>query len=154
MPQRISNLDVKFISLVKSGSNRKRIIWKSGDAFPRVTNIPIRKTDDEQRIVYGIVYSPDEEDTHGHYATAQDIQKASQQFMKSLNLHNIDRQHDLNPIDAYVAENWITKAGDPVFPDDPEGSWAIGIKVNSDKEWEDVKSGTLAALSSRGPLFL
>ena len=45
---------------------------------------------------------------------------------------------------SFVAESWITKGSDPLFPDEPEGSWAVGIRVEDESLWASVKKGELA----------
>ena len=148
----LKQIDVSFISLVNKGANRKTIVWKSDDA-PQITHdkvIPITKTDDEQRLVYGIVYSPDEVDSQGDTATAKVIKSAAHTFMKALRATNIDRQHDFVAGQGYVAESWITRKNDDLFPSDPIGSWAVAIHVDNEDTWDAVKSGSISGLSLAG----
>ncbi len=152
MPTELRNIRIEFISLVKAGANGKHIIWKSadGDKAQSLKEIPISKTDDEKRMVYGIVYSPGEPDTDGEFATSEEIEQAAYRFMKARNTPNVDRQHNFKPDGAYVAESWITKAGDPFFPSDPVGSWAVGIKIEAEPLWKSVKEGEIKGLSMAG----
>jgi hypothetical protein len=140
---RLTNIDVSVLSLVTKGVNKKKIIFKSPapPLQPTLTKlIPIAKIDDEQHMVYGIVYSPDEVDTDGHTATAAEIKKASENFMKSGRTKAVDKQHNYKTNEGFVAENWITKKGDPLFPDDPVGSWAVRIKVEKQETWSSVST--------------
>lgn len=165
MPTELRDMKVDFLSLVSKGANGKRIIWKAGqsptpdgktggdkpegaDAF----ETPLRKLvkSDEKRVVYGIVYSPGQVDSQGEYAERGEIEKAAYGFMKGLRLLNVDAQHDFDPKAAFVAESWITKGADPLFPDEPEGSWAVGIRVEDESLWASVKKGELAGLSMAG----
>lgn len=165
MPTELRDMKVDFLSLVSKGANGKRIIWKAGqspapdgktggdkpegsDAF----ETPLRKLvkSDEKRVVYGIVYSPGQVDSQGEYAERGEIEKAAYGFMKGLRLLNVDAQHDFDPKAAFVAESWITKGADPLFPDEPEGSWAVGIRVEDEALWASVKKGELAGLSMAG----
>ncbi|MDD3452567.1 XkdF-like putative serine protease domain-containing protein [Sulfurimonas sp.] len=151
MPNRLTDINVTHISLVKAGANGKVFIYKSAaDHGGYEHTIEIRKTDEEQGIVYGIVYSPGQVDTQGDFAEAGDIKKAAYGFMKSLNAKNVDVDHSFQNEDAYVAESWLTKSGDPIFPDEPEGSWAVAIQLESDELKEMAKSGDLAGLSMAG----
>jgi hypothetical protein len=127
----LSNIDITHISLVKKGANGKQIIYKSAKDGKYKKDIEIKKSDSEKGIVYGIVYSPDEVDSQGDYATADEIEKAAYGFMKSLNQRNVDVEHSFVSEDAFVAESWILKSNDPIFPDEPEGSWAVAIKLES-----------------------
>ena len=165
MPVELRDMKVDFLSLVSKGANGKRIIWKAGqspapdgktggnkpegaDAF----ETPLRKLvkSDEKRMVYGIVYGPGQVDSQGEYAERGEIEKAAYGFMKGLRLLNVDAQHDFDPRAAFVAESWLTKGADPLFPDEPEGSWAVGIRVEDEALWASVKKGELAGLSMAG----
>ena len=151
MKKQIKDIDVTFISLVRKGANKKTIIFKSEDNQEDLIDISIKKFDPEKGIVYGIVYSPDEIDTQGDYAKAEEIEKASQNFMRNLSIHNVDKQHSFKKEDAFVVENWIVEKGkDKVFPDEKTGSWAVGIKLENDDLKKEAKEGTLTGLSMAG----
>jgi hypothetical protein len=148
---KLENIEITHISLVKSGANKKSIIFKSSDKETSYDKfIGIVKKDDEQGIVYGIVYSPDEEDTQGDSATADEIRKASYLFMKSRNTLNVDTNHDFKLVDAFVAESWIVKSNDAIFPEEKEGAWAVAIQLESDELKEQVKKGDINGLSMAG----
>ena len=146
------NIDVHIISIVDKGANKKNVIWKSNDTGKPtyVRNFEIKKTDDEKRIVYGIVYSPMQEDAHGDFATEAEIEKACYNFMKKSNTTSVDKQHDLDTEqNLFVGENWIVKNNDALFPDEV-GAWAVGIKVENDEIWKSVKSGEFTGISMYG----
>lgn len=149
----LKNIDVYFISIVDKGANNKTIIYKS--ASPGVDQnlnkeFSIKKFDDEKGIVYGIVYSPGEVDSQGDVATADEIEKAAYNFLKNLRNRNIDKQHNQVADEGYVGESWITKENDSLFPDDPVGSWAVGIKITNEKTKEGIRKGELSGLSMAG----
>ncbi|MDR2522550.1 MAG: XkdF-like putative serine protease domain-containing protein [Synergistaceae bacterium] len=155
MPTELKEMRVDFISLVSKGANGKKVIWKSGiegggnlEAFE--TPLKKVKKSDEKRVVYGIVYSPEQVDSQGEYASREEIEKAAYGFMKGLKLLNVDARHDFDPKGAFVAESWIIKGADSLFPDEPEGSWAAAVRVEDNALWEDVKKGSLAGLSMAG----
>jgi len=151
MKKQIKDIDVTFISLVRKGANKKTIIFKSDDSHEDLTDILIKKFDTEKGIVYGIVYSPDEEDTQGDYAKSEEIEKASQNFMRNLSIHNVDKQHSFKKEEAFVVESWIVEKGkDKIFSDEKTGSWAVGIKLESDDLKKEAKDGTLTGLSMAG----
>lgn len=152
-PKRLlKNVQVLFISLVDKGANRRTVIWKSKEnhepLFQR--EIPIKKVDEEKRLVYGIVYAPDEADTQGDMMTAEEIEKMAYGFMANRRTDQVDRQHDYNPDEGFVAESWLVRKNDPLFADEPEGSWAVGIKVMQEETWAAVKSGEVGGLSMGG----
>ena len=151
MPKELTDIDISFISLVKSGANGKEVIYKSAAAAGEYSHtIEIKKTDGEQGTLYGIVYAPDQIDSQGDFASAGEIKKAAYRFMKSAHTNNVDVDHSFKPEDAFVAESWITKGGDTIFADEPEGSWAVAIQLESDDLRSLAKSGEIAALSMGG----
>jgi hypothetical protein len=150
--RRLLNVDVSFISLVSKGANKKTLIWKSADNnAPTLTkSLNIKKIDEDQHKVYCIVYSPDETDSQGDTATKEVIEKMAYGFMKAKNIENVDQQHDFKADEGYVAESWILKTSDPVFPLDKEGSWAVCIKVDNEDTWDKIKKGEITGLSMAG----
>ena len=149
MATKLENLEVSMISLVKSGANKKSIIYKSAKEPNLSKDIKIIKSD-EEGVVYGIVYSPNEIDSQGDFADANTIKTAAYSFMKSGFAKNVDREHSFNNVDAYVCQSWLIKSGDPVFPDEKEGSWAVAIKLESDELKDAVKKGEISGISMAG----
>ena len=125
--RKLKKIDVNFISLVDKGANRKKLIFKNSSgcssAFEKV--LQIKKCNEEQRMVFCIVYSPGETDTQGDTASADVIKEAAYNFMRCARTNNVDKQHDFIPDEGFVAESWIVKENDSVFPDEPEGSWVL-----------------------------
>lgn len=149
--RRLKALDVQYISLVDKGANQKTVIWKAADAAVEpLKTVKLAKVDEEERLVYGIVYSPDEVDTQGDVTDAQVIKQAAYSFMKNLRLTKIDKQHDFDPDEGYIAESWLIRKGDPLFKSEKSGSWAVAIKIENDETWDAVKSGEISGLSLAG----
>lgn len=126
-------------------------------------SISIAKVDTENNIVEGVVYRPSKEfdsegnptdytDSHGDWATVEDVKKASHNFMEKLmntNAKGVDKQH--NEVDGYgyVVENYIAKCDIPeldVLKDD----WVAAIKVTDETTWNDVKLGNITGFSIGG----
>ena len=147
MPK-LTNLSVSFISLVRMPATGKPLTLK-GDG-QRAETVRIVKSDDERMVAYGIVYAPDQVDSHGDTADAATIRRAAYEFMREGRAKNVDREHSFSPEMAYVAESWLTRADDPLFPDEPEGSWAVGIQIGDTDTWKDLKSGAIAGISLAG----
>ncbi len=151
LAKKLKDIAISHISLVKAGANGKEIIYKSSDVAPSYAKeIKIAKNDEEKGVVYGIVYSPDQEDSQGDFADAEQIEKAAYAFMKNRNTLNVDQNHDFVNKSAYVAESWLLRKGDAIFPDESEGSWAVAIKLDSEELKEAVKKGQIAGLSMAG----
>lgn len=149
--RKLKDMQITHISLVKAGANNKSIIYKSAKSEPSYfKDVEIKKSDEELGVVYGIVYSPDEIDSQGDYTDKDEIVKASYKFMKERNTLNVDKEHDFKNVDAFVAESWIVKANDPIFPNEKVGSWAVAIKLESDELKKAVKEGQIAGLSMAG----
>lgn len=149
---RLADIRVDAISLVRKGANGKTVILKSADAkTPDVDRfVAVKKFDEAEGIVYGIVYAPGQVDAQGDFADAADIKKAAYQFMKDLKNLQVDRDHDDKPAGAYVAESWLVRKGDELFDTEPEGAWAVGIQIENDELKKAVKDGEITGLSMAG----
>jgi hypothetical protein len=153
MKRRLKKVDANFISLVGKGANNKIIIFKSANitgSQQYEKQVKIQKIDEDQHLVYGIVYSPDEIDLQGDLASAEVIKDMAYNFMKNARTNNVDQQHNFIGDEGFVAESWLTKQCDNVFPTEKEGSWAVGIKVEKEDTWQLVKKGEITGLSFAG----
>jgi hypothetical protein len=144
MKRQLKNLRVEWISLVKRPATGKSWVLKGGKVFE------IRKTDDELRRAYGIVYAPEQEDLQGDMTDAATIRKAADDFLKSGRVGKVDVSHSFAAVEAFVAESWLVRKGDPLFPGEPEGAWAVGVQVESDRLWKEIKAGDYTGLSLAG----
>jgi len=108
----------------------------------------IGKIDEDQRIVYAVVYEPFVLDTWGDFMLPEDIVETAHNFLKKPNLdQRIDTSHDYQSNGSYPIESFIARANDPDFA---EGAWVMGVKVPDDKVWAKVKSGELSGFSMAG----
>ena len=150
MPKReLKNITVNYISLVRAGANKKTIIYKGSDT-PPTWNKEVAIAKQEEGIVYGIVYSPGETDTQGDITTKEEIKKAAYNFLKQKKVDNIDKNHSFKKEGAYVCESWLIRKADPLFPKEKEGSWAVGIKIESEELKKEIKEGKIKAISMAG----
>ncbi len=147
---KLKDLSVSFLSLVKTPATGKGLTLKSANPNDRVATFELAKTDDERMIAYGIVYAPDQEDAHGDTADAKTIRRAAYEFMREARLKNIDTEHSFTTEMAYVAESWLVRKNDALFPDEPEGAWAVGIQIGDPDLWAQLKSGDLTGISLAG----
>ncbi|GAB1376880.1 hypothetical protein MASR1M48_17320 [Lactococcus petauri] len=115
--------------------------------------VKIIKVYKSQRIVIGAVYVPYDEndpttvDSHGHACLREDIESACYEFMRKMNIHNIDLQHNFVSGYGYVVECYLAKAGDPLFK---EGTWVAGVKVTDDSVWAKIEGGEITGFSLAG----
>jgi hypothetical protein len=147
MPK-ITDLDVQFISLVKRPANGRGIILRGTDARGR--EFAIRKADAKLHRVYGIVYAPNSVDAQGDWTDAETIRQAADRWMYHGRSANVDLEHDFQTVPAFVAESWLVRTGDPLFPDEQEGAWAVGIQVQDAALWDAIEAGEVEGLSLSG----
>lgn len=146
----LKDLNVSFLSLVRTPATGKGLTLKSAAPGERAGTFQIAKTDDERMVAYGIVYAPDQVDSHGDTADAKTIRRAAYAFMRDGRLKNIDVEHSFSNEMAYVAESWLVRSADELFPDEPEGAWAVGVQINDADLWQSLKSGELTGISLAG----
>ncbi len=138
---------------------RKEVTAPNGtDSIEKVEKrFEIMKADASKRIVIGAVYVPYDEndpstvDTHGHAASAEDIEKAAYGFMLDMKNNQIDKQHNHRPDYGNVVESYIAKAQDPLFK---EGTWVLGVKVTCEKTWAAIQAGDITGFSLGGSAVL
>lgn len=146
---KLTDLSVSFLSLVKTPATGKGLTLKAADGQRPAAFELVVKNDDMMR-AYGVVYAPNQEDAHGDTADADTIRKAQAEFMREGRLKNIDTEHSFTSEMAYVAESWLVRKGDPLFPDEPSGAWAVGIQIGDPDLWKQLKSGALTGISLAG----
>lgn len=146
----IKDLTVSFLSLVKAPATGKALTLKSENADERYQVFELVKTDNERMVAYGVVYAPGEVDAHGDFAGETAIRRAAYEFMREARLKNIDAEHSFKQEQAYVAESWLVRKGDPMFPDEAEGAWVVGIQIGDPDLWEKLKSGEFTGISLAG----
>lgn len=112
--------------------------------------IPLLKKDKkEERIVYGIVYEPDEEDTQGDIANAEEIRKAAYQFMEEVQTFKV--MHKGSNVRVRVLENYIAPVDFKIEGKSvKEGSWVLVTRILDPKIWKAIKKGKLTGYSMAG----
>ncbi|MGP3782473.1 XkdF-like putative serine protease domain-containing protein [Paenibacillus sp. 1A_MP2] len=155
MPRELTNVDITHISYVDKGANQKRFfLTKSAKKpdFQKQVRL-ITKSDDTKKLVYGVVYEPETEDTHGDMMTAEEIEKAVHGFMANLAIAKgavMDTQHDFDPGVGDVVECYIApvdfELGEETIR---KGSWVLVTKA-SEEIWEQIQSGDITGYSMAG----
>lgn len=117
-------------------------------ALIRDRRFQIIKADAEKRLVYGVVYAPEEVDSQGDYATAKEIEKAAHSFLLNGGVIGLEHQQDApaRAVESFIAPDDM-KIGET---DVDKGSWVLVTKVFDDAVWELVKSGKLTGYSMAG----
>ena len=136
-----------------STTNIDRALYKSKlqkkNEVEHPLKLLVKEDDEDERIVYGIVYEPDETDTQGDTAKAEWIRKACHYFME--NSQAVKMNHKGGKISASVLENYITLwegsiAGRVI----KAGTWLLSLRINSPKVWDKIKKGDLTGFSMAG----
>ncbi|MGJ9460111.1 XkdF-like putative serine protease domain-containing protein [Oceanobacillus sp. CF4.6] len=153
MPRELINANITHVSYVDKGANNKQFFFTKSNSkgepdFQKEVKVFVNKDDDEQQLVYGLVYEPDVEDSHGDFMTPTEIEKAAHVFMKDA--RNIDKQHDFNSGVGEVVESYIAPADFEIGEESiTKGSWILVTKAN-DEIWEDIKKGDITGYSMAG----
>ena len=103
---------------------------------------------DYERVVFGEIYVPGQEDAHGDIMTAEEIKKAAYAFMKNQRTHNIDLMHNNEATGDYLVESFIARSEDP--DNFIEGSWVGATKIESDEVWNKILKGEINCYSLEG----
>lgn len=107
-------------------------------------NYEIKNISLDKRLVTGQVYAPDCLDAHGHYMTAEDLEKVAHNFLADGLLTSIDVQHNNITVPAVIVESYIAKKGDPEFE---EGAWVATTRIDDPVIWKAVKDGRINGYS-------
>jgi hypothetical protein len=104
---------------------------------------------DSDHMVYGVVLTPDLEDSQGDIAKADEIQKAAHRWLAEYREHDVQHsgvaKADIVPVESFIAPADFEIAGHQVR----KGAWVVGAKV-SDREWQRVENGELTGWSITG----
>lgn len=103
---------------------------------------------EEQRLVYGEVYSPYHVDTDGEAMTPGEIEQMAHAFMSKGSTSKIDVSHSYEESGCLIVESFIARKSDP--DGFVEGAWVLGVKVLPDELWADIKKGELNGFSFAG----
>ena len=105
--------------------------------------------DDEHQIVYGVVMSPELEDSQGDVVSAQDIETVAHRFLVEYRKHDV--QHDerdaaVETVESFIAPQDMLIAGKPVL----KGAWVLATHVSDRKLWKRVRKGEFTGYSIGG----
>jgi len=119
------------------------------DEVEKSVKFTVRKVDEDEHIVGGVIYEPMVEDADGDFATAEDIRKASYGYM--LESRQIKLMHKGLPIRASVIESFIApvdfESGGQIIK---AGSWWVSVHVADPNAWAAIKSGEITGFSMGG----
>jgi hypothetical protein len=119
-------------------------------AFSEGRKIPLLKSSEEERIVYGIVLEPDEIDAQKDIISKEEIKQACHKFME--HYQNLGRQHQeivngkLKLLENFLAPVDFEVEGQKV----KEGSWLMKERIVDDELWDSVKKEEYTGFSIGG----
>lgn len=102
--------------------------------------------DSEERLILGVVYSPDEEDTQGDAMDVIAIKKMAHNFLASGYITKVDTNHNYTENGSVIVQSFIARDNDPDFA---KGSWVVGVRLDPES-WEKAKAGELNGFSMAG----
>jgi hypothetical protein len=153
MTRELKNASITHVSYVDKGANQKTFFFMKSDKndhpdFKKHVEVFVNKDEAEQQLVYGVVYEPDVEDSHGDFMTAPEIEKAAHGFMKDA--RNIDTQHDFQEGVGEVVESYIAPCDMEIGGHDiAKGSWVLVTKA-TEEIWDSIKKGEYTGYSMAG----
>jgi hypothetical protein len=109
------------------------------------------KVEDEERIVTGIVYLPDEVDSHGDFMKASTIRKMMINWVTKYQKFKLQHNEDVSSDKVQMVECFqapITYASGTTIIS--KGAWLLSSKINDEQIWKDVKEGKITGYSIGG----
>lgn len=133
---------------VKEWDKKRKKILKE-DGFKKFVPIfDVSKKEDEH-IVCGIVYAPNEVDSQGDFTTEEEIRKAAYQFMEEVQKFKINHEGDYiraKVLESYVAPEDLMIADQKV----KKGSWILATRILDEDLWRRIKKGEIKGYSMAG----
>ncbi len=118
---------------------------------PVTKNVTLLKSsNDEQRYVLGVVLEPETVDAQADIYSADEVRKSAHIFMAQFRNAGLQHQTLVNDkvriVESYLAPVDMELNGQVV----KSGTWILGVIVDDDKIWADVKSGKITGFSIGG----
>lgn len=144
------------ISLVNSPAIEENFVTLSKD--PKY-NIELKGIDDERKIVVGFALVPEKpiyrkmKDKEFNIKFSKEtVAKASELYMKNLNLANVTSEHKKPVKDCCVIESWIVEDAKNDKSNIWDlgakgGEWVIVMKLYNEEEYQKAKDGTYNGFS-------
>lgn len=125
--------------------------------------VKLSTVSEERRMLYGAALIPDklilriDPETKEEYYVRfpkKSIERIAYNFMKAGNHHNATFMHEFSIAGCTVVETWLKENENDksvaLGLDAPDGTWFIGMKVDSDEVWQEVKDGKVMGFSIEG----
>ncbi|MGV9142081.1 MAG: XkdF-like putative serine protease domain-containing protein [Promethearchaeota archaeon] len=104
---------------------------------------------DEKQFVLGKVLIPDKVDSQKDILRKEEIEKAAWRFMR--NSHAVGYRHTDYAPNSYIVESYIAPVDMEINENKiKKGTWMLGVKVENDELWKEIKNNKLSAFSIGG----
>lgn len=118
--------------------------------------------DNDKRIVVGLALIPNKpiyrrsgDEEYYVFFSKDTVRKSAELYLKNNNTNNATLEHELEVKGVSVVESWIVE---DIEKDKTslyglnavEGAWAVVMRINNEKVWQDVKKGIYKGLSIEG----
>jgi len=151
-------LGVNCVSLVDAPAIDVNFVALSKETKIEFTSVE----SEEKKMLYGallipeqLIYRIDEKTKKPYYVkySQNTIEQVSQDFLKRNMHHNSNLEHSLPVAGLTIVESWLV--GQPDKSEQygfslPIGTWFVGMKVDNEEIWQDVKNGTFKGFSIEG----
>jgi len=143
-----------LVKAIKDGDVKITPVSKADDiGDSMVIECPIVKSEDEKRLVTGIVLEPNVVDAHNDIISPETIEKTAHQFLARFNrntelgvMHKLFGENGLELVQSWIAPHDLNMNGVGVR----KGTWLMTVKVLDDGQWRKVKAGELTGFSIGG----
>lgn len=107
-----------------------------------------KSSDDDKRLVYGVVLEPDSFDLHEDLLSFDTIEKAAHNYLIT---SRVVGDNHLTKAEAEVVESFLAPVdytlGEELVR---KGSWVMVVKVHDDDLWQGIKKGEYTGFSIGG----
>lgn len=145
---------VDYIALVENPAIETDFL-----AFAKDHEVVPLSFNDEKMELLGAAMIPDmniyRRDENGYeyevYFTKDTIRQIAQTFFRKGLQSNLNIEHTEKDADAFTFQSMIVDKAKGISPFDlPDGSWVVGVKINSTELWNDIKAGKRKGFSVEG----
>ena len=142
------SIDVTATKRIKKEATRGAL-YKASDPYNFDHTFELLSADDdENRLVTGIVYKPNELDTQREWAPPGELEKAARWWMEHSQATGVRhvRRAEARVTQSYIAPQDVTIGNRLV----KAGSWIVELRILAKKLWQEIKNGVYNAFSMGG----
>ena len=131
---------------------KAKAVRKNIDTVDRLArgswHCPIIKSDDDKRIVYGVVLEPHSVDLQGDVLAIDTIETAAHKYLSEHRTvgDSHSRLAGAEVVESYLAPADMELGGQLIT----QGTWVMGVHVTNERLWQAVKSGGYSGFSIGG----